>query len=67
MNNCTNLYFLSTLACRLAECMSEEELGILSADLVTLGDLLATILARKTACDEAKSDFQQEKEGTQIP
>ena len=60
MNNCTNLYFLSTLACRLTECMSEEELGILSADLVTLGDLLASILVRKATCDEAKSDYDQE-------
>lgn len=67
MNDCTNLYFLSTLACRLAECMDEEALGLLSADLVTLGDLLASILVRKAACDETKGCFPQTEEGAQIP
>jgi hypothetical protein len=43
---CSNLYFLSTLACRLADCLSEEELAALSADLVVLGDMLANIIAR---------------------
>lgn len=49
MNNCQNLFFLSTLACRLAECLSENELAVLSADLVTLADMLANVLARQ-AC-----------------
>ena len=26
MQNCTNLYFLSTIACKLAECLPEKEL-----------------------------------------
>lgn len=46
MNNCKNLYLLSTISCQLAECLSEEELAALSADLVVLGDMLANILAR---------------------
>lgn len=50
MKNCSNLYFLSTLACTLAECLTEEELILLSADLVVLGDLLANIVARENAC-----------------
>ena len=52
MNNCQNLFFLSTLACRLAECLSENELAVLSADLVTLADMLANVLARQTACKD---------------
>lgn len=52
MNNCCNLYLLSTIACQLAECMSDEELAILSADLMTLGDMLAGLVARKAACKD---------------
>lgn len=52
MNNCTNLYFLSTIACQLAECLTVGELAVLSADLMTLGDMLASILARQTVCEE---------------
>ena len=48
MKNCANLYFLSTLACNLAECLTENELAVLSADLVVLGDMLANIIARQT-------------------
>lgn len=47
MQKCKNLFFLSTLACQLAECFSEEELAVLSADLVVLGDMLANIIARE--------------------
>lgn len=52
MNNCSNLYFLSTLACKLAECLNEDELSILSSDLVLLGDMLENISARQSACKE---------------
>ena len=48
MNNCSNLYFLSTLACQLSECLSEEVLAVLAADLVVLSDMLANIIARET-------------------
>ena len=48
MNNCTNLYLLSTIACKLAECLNENELNILSADLQTLGEMLESILARQS-------------------
>ena len=50
MNTCENLYILSTIACKLGDCLTEEELVVLSADLVVLGDLLANILARKALC-----------------
>lgn len=46
---------LSTIACKLAECLSEEELVILSADLVVLGDMLANIMARQTVCKDNES------------
>ena len=44
MNNCSNLFYLSSIACKLSECLSEKELTRLSADLVVLSDMLANIL-----------------------
>ena len=50
--NCNSLYFLSTIACRLAECMEEKELEILSADLITLGEMLDSLQARRCSSSE---------------
>lgn len=50
MPDCQNLYVLSTVACKPAECLSEEELAALSADLVVLGDMLANLLAKDVLC-----------------
>ena len=50
MNNCSNLYFLSTVACQFSECLSEEQLSVLAADLVVLSDMIANIVARNTLC-----------------
>lgn len=50
MNNCSDLYFLSTIACKLSECLSEEDLEILAADLKALGEMLEMILARQAKC-----------------
>lgn len=47
MNSCPHLFFLSSLACKLSECLDEKELAVLSADLMALGDLLASLLAHK--------------------
>ena len=51
-SNCTNLYFLSTIACQLAECLNEEELEMLSADLTTLGYMIESLLAHKSICTD---------------
>lgn len=53
--NCTPLFFLSSIACKLAECLSQEELEILSADLNTLGEMLESLLARQPASQDADS------------
>lgn len=52
MNPCSNLYFLSAIACNLSECLSEEELTVLAADLVALGDMLEAVLARREMCKQ---------------
>ena len=51
MNNCSNLFYLSAIACKLSDCLSEKELAALSADLVVLSDMLANILAQNNLCD----------------
>ena len=51
MNNCSNLYFLSTVACKLSECLEEDDLAALAADLVVLSDMIANILAHQALCD----------------
>lgn len=52
MNNCNDLYLLSTIACKLAECLTQDELSILATDLTALGDMLQVILARQAACSK---------------
>lgn len=55
MKNCSNLFYLSSVACKLSECMSEEELAVFASDLVVLGDMLASIIARQ-ACEKDEQD-----------
>lgn len=52
MNNCKNLYLLSTIACQLSECLSEEELEILATNLTTLGYMLENLLAHQSVCKD---------------
>lgn len=56
MNPCANLYFLSSLACKLFECLDETTLETLGANLTTLGDMLLSTLAHKAACEIAKDN-----------
>lgn len=52
MDSCTNLYFLSTIACGLAECLSKKEVAVLAANPVVLSDMLANLIARNENCKE---------------
>lgn len=54
MPDCTNLYFLSTVACQLSECISGEELEKLTSDLLVLGYMLENITARKKSCESSR-------------
>lgn len=51
-SNCANLYFLSTIACQLVECLDEKELEMLSADLTTLGYMIESLLAHQSVCKD---------------
>ncbi|MDE6025010.1 MAG: hypothetical protein K2G45_06095 [Lachnospiraceae bacterium] len=48
--NCQNLYFLSTIACQLAECLDEKELEKLSANLIALGYMIESLLTHQNVC-----------------
>ncbi len=50
MNNCSNLYLLSTVACQISECLTKKQLEELAADLEVLSDMLANILIRNNNC-----------------
>lgn len=50
MDMCARLVSLSAIACELTECMSDQELALLSSDLVVLSDMLANLLAQKETC-----------------
>ena len=55
MNNCTNLYFLSTIACQLAECIPDnDELVLLATSVTALGDMLSVMAARRDLCKKAE-------------
>lgn len=51
MNNCSDLYLLSSIACKLTECFTTEELELLAANLKALGELLDVAAARHTLCE----------------
>ncbi|MGF0033313.1 hypothetical protein ACQRBN_10135 [Bariatricus sp. SGI.154] len=50
MKNCSDLYLLSTIACKLSECLTEDELEVLASSLKTLGEMLDVVLARQESC-----------------
>ena len=50
MKMCADLYFLSTIACKLAECLTEDELSVLGTSLTALGDMLQVLVAKQALC-----------------
>lgn len=46
------LCFLSTIACKLSECLSDDELSIMAASFTALGDMLAVIAVRRDSCKD---------------
>lgn len=61
MYHCKNLYYLSSIACMLSECMTEEELEILSTDLRALGELIESVLVRQSQCRKATCSPQSKE------
>lgn len=64
MNPCENALYLSSIACSIFECLSNEDVALLAANMVAVSDLLFAMLAqceRNRACCEnesnSKTDF----------
>ena len=53
-SHCANLFYLSALACKISECLTDDELSVLAADLTVLADMLSSVSARQSVCDEAR-------------
>jgi len=57
MRSCELVTLITAVACSISECYPSEELPVLSAIFVQLGDTLATIIAQ----DEFCSDVSEKK------
>ncbi len=57
MNGCSNLVFLTTLACQFSEYLSEDELSLLSANLSALSSMLSAIIAQQDICNKNSTDI----------
>lgn len=55
MNGCPDLFLLSVIACKLSECLSENELSIVAASLTALGDMLEVIAAHRDTDTNSKT------------
>jgi len=51
MNSCELVAYVSSLACVISKCSSREEMEILSAVLIQLGETLHTILVNEENCN----------------
>ena len=51
MGYCCDLLFITTLACQIADCLNENELTILAADIDVLSDSLSAIAVRRSICN----------------
>ena len=54
MNNCSDLYFLSTIACQLSECLSKNELELLAVNLRALGEMLEVMIVKNAICEKSE-------------
>ena len=52
MKCCADLYFLSTIACKISDCLTEDELAVLAIELTTLGDMLSVLATKQSVCNK---------------
>lgn len=52
MSSCTDILLISSVACRIAECLDDNELALLAADLLLLSDALNAIAVRRAVCKD---------------
>ncbi len=52
MSDCCDILLITTVACQIASCLGDDELGLLAADLVLLSDALAALAVRRDLRDD---------------
>jgi len=52
MRSCELVTLITAVACSISQCYPSEELPVLSAIFVQLGDTLATIIAQDELCND---------------
>lgn len=58
MHYCSDAAAVTAAACILSQCLSDDELAVLAADLVMLSDTLSAIAVRKSISEgDKKTDF----------
>lgn len=57
MNSCTDVLLITTLACQIAECLTDNELAQLAADTLLLSDALNAIAVRRTIAIACKDQM----------
>lgn len=56
MNGCADLYLLSSIACELSKCLSEDALTMLGVNLTALGDMLTVLATRQEICNKTEAN-----------
>ncbi len=52
MEDCDLIVLITTIACAITKCCTEDEINLLAASFVQLGDTLATYLVQKELKDK---------------
>lgn len=66
MNSCELAAYVSSLACMVAKCSSREEMEILSAVLISLGETLHMMLVHEENCGREKAQKEETRESREI-
>lgn len=61
MNSCEMVAYVSSIACAIAKCSSREEMEIMSAVLIQLGETLHMMLVHDEVCAPKKCHGENEE------
>ncbi|NLL72913.1 MAG: hypothetical protein GX237_05240 [Clostridiales bacterium] len=56
MDECELVALISTLACSISKCYSNDDISLLAAALTQLGDTLATIVTKRELSDKPNNN-----------
>ncbi len=56
MDDCELIFFITTVACAITKCFSEDEINLLAVGFTQLGDTLTTYLTQKDLRNRNNND-----------